>query len=199
MAKTGPKSKDSSISDQFNEDKLHTTKKDIAKAQRQSVLVARKLKREADAKKKLERDIKAAQKKGIIVPGMEGKEPKDVPDDPKDKDNQKSAQQMLSDLRFAYRNAVGPGGKKGKARLVELMKSDNEFKFMVKELTKVEAALLSAQIRKEGPEPAGNQTTFVILKGLEDERSILGLPEQTDFDKQKSILLNPDGTEREKL
>ena len=184
--KTGRRSKDSPISDQFNEDKIGNLNKTglsaiLAGGKKAAKLAKKKV--ETTEEKKFRQEVEKAEKfeKENLV----------------DKDNQKSAQQMLADLRYAYRNSVGAGGRKGKARLVELMKSDAEFKFMVKELTRVETAILSAQIRKEGPEPVGNQTTFVILKGLEDERKILGLPEETDFDKQKSILLNPDGTERE--
>ena len=183
--KTGRRSKDSPISDQFNEDKIGNLNKTglsaiLAGGKKAAKLAKKKV--ETTEEKKFRQEVEKAEKfeKENLV----------------DKDNQKSAQQMLSDLRFAYRNAIGPGGQKGKTRLVELMKSDNEFKFMVKELTRVETAILSAQIRKEGPDvQAGNQMTFVILKGLDDEKSVTG--ELTPEAKQIAILLNPDGSEME--
>jgi hypothetical protein len=123
---------------------------------------------------------------------------KDVADDAGDIDDLKAAQQMLQDLRYAYRNSVGADGKRGKQRLVALMESDAEFKFVVKELLKIEASLMAAQSRKEGSTgESGNQCVFVILKGLETDKEILGLTSETSgLDiKQIQHALNPDGSE----
>lgn len=79
----------------------------------------------------------------------------------------KNAYQMLGDMREAYRR----GG--GKAKLAEFALSDDKtFVFLVKELMKLESALLAAKIRKEAPNTAsaGNQQNFfVVIKGLEQD------------------------------
>lgn len=106
-----------------------------------------------------------------------------------------SAYQMLQDLRHAYRTSVGQSGKRGRSRLVELMEADTEFKFMVKELMKIESALMSARVKKEEVSGVLNQRNFfVILKGLDDDRQIL---DSTQVDKtvdmkQISRAINPD-------
>lgn len=107
----------------------------------------------------------------------------------------KAAYDMLLHMRFAYRNSKGPTGKKGKQRLVELMNNDADFKFAVKELLKIESALLSAKIRKEGDGAVGgsNQNFFVVLKGLETEKTILEAMKDNSVDmKQIQRAMNPD-------
>ena len=105
-----------------------------------------------------------------------GKKIKDLEKEVKDKkkaletvdeaDNDKSAMQMLQDLRYAYRNAVSADGKKGRQRLLDLMKNDVDFKFAMKELMRIEASIASAKVRLR-EDPDSNMTTFVIIKGLE--------------------------------
>jgi len=113
-----------------------------------------------------------------------------------DKDDEKSASKMLQDLRYAYRNAVGPDGKKGRNRLLALLESDAEFKFAVRELVKVDTAIVTAKLRKnEGPEGGvGQQNFFVVLKGLEEEKKFLtaGTEDKTVDMKQIQRAMNPD-------
>lgn len=114
-------------------------------------------------------------------------------------DDLRSAQQMLLDLRYAYRNAKGSDGKlKGRARLLELMKTDSEFKYMVKELLKIEVGLMQAKIKKEegnsGGSGGGNQQNFfVVLKGLEEapQMKIAAGDKSIDM-RQIERAMNPD-------
>ncbi len=113
------------------------------------------------------------------------------------KDDVAQAYQMLQDLRHAYRNALGPNGTRGRTRLLELMKTDPEFKSMVKELIKVETSLVAASIRKQGDGPtggAGTQNFFVVLKGLEEEKNMLpcGQKDKTVDLKQIRDAIDPD-------
>lgn len=81
----------------------------------------------------------------------------------------KNAYQMLGDMRHAYRK----GG--GRTKLAQFTQSDDRnFVFLVKELMKIESALLSAKIRKENSTASGGnqQNFFVVIKGLEDEPQI---------------------------
>ena len=173
--KTGRRSKDSPISDQFNENKVGNLSQKVLKK-------AKKVVESIE-----ERDRRKAEE-------VSRKKEKESATDERDLNHEKSAMQMLADMRWVYRQIAG------RTKLKELCQSDSEFKFLVKELMRIESAILTAQIRKEGPDvSAGNQTTFVILKGLDDEKSILGITEETPESKQISILLNPDGTEREKM
>jgi hypothetical protein len=126
--------------------------------------------------------------------------PPPIPPDQNDIDD-RSANQMLQDLRYAYKNAVGLDGKKGRSRLMELMKSDSEFKFAMKELIKVEVGLMTAKLRaKEDGSALANQMVFVVLKGLEEEKKIMSKLDMGDgaIDmKQISAAINPDGSEYE--
>ena len=78
------------------------------------------------------------------------------------------------------------------------MDDDKEFKFMVKELLKIEASLMAAKIRKEGDtESPGSrqQNFFVVLKGLEEEKKLLsdaGVVDKTVDMKQIQRAINPD-------
>ena len=142
--KTGKSPKDSQIVDGFNRSKKET----ISKLEQQAARVQARLQKETEAKEK--------------------KEKAQVEKD--EREDERSAYQMLKDLRFAYRNAIGKDGKKGKQRLVQLMANDIDFKFAMKELMRIEASLLGAKIRaKDTGGGNGNVTTFVVLKGLHDE------------------------------
>ncbi len=129
-------------------------------------------------------DIKKVKKKGGRPRRGEGKY-----------DNLQAAYDMLLHMRYAYRNSKGPTGAKGRQRLVELMNNDADFKFAVKELLKIESALLAAKIRKEGDGVVGgsNQNFFVVLKGLESERPMLeAMTDKTVDMKQIQKAMNPD-------
>ena len=175
--KTGRRSKDSSISDNFNLDKKGSLNK---KALSRAAEIAKNQQIATEEKK-----LRAAEEEERKVEKENGTEARD-------RDHEKSALQMLADMRWVYRQVAG------RKKLKDLMTSDAEFKFLVKELMRIEAAILSAQIRKDGPKETGNQTTFVILQGLEDEKRF-GVREITDTDRQVSILLNPDGSESENV
>jgi hypothetical protein len=154
--KTGRKSKDRDITENFNTQKKGT--EGIRAIKKQIKTVEQQLQRKKD------QEEKKAQKK---------KEREDEKKIPTEADNEKAALQMLSHLRYAYLNSVGSNGKKGRARLLELMKGDADFKSMMKELIKIETSLASAKIKaKENGITGGNTTTFVILKGLHDTPDI---------------------------
>jgi len=171
----GRPTKDAPISDAFNP---------VKKLARQDIAAFR---RERDAALRKEREAE------VLKSRKKAKADDETPDSEKDLDDEKSAYQMLQDLRYGYRNSVGPGGKKGKQRLVELMESDTEFKFVVKELMKIESALMAAKARKnEEPGGVGQQNFFVILKGLEDEKKFLGPVDKTVDMKQISKAINPE-------
>jgi hypothetical protein len=103
-----------------------------------------------------------------------------------------AAYQMLEDMRWVYKNA-SVDGKTGRKRLQKLMESDREFMTMVKELMKIESALLSARIRKEGDGGlGGGQGFFVILKGLESDNDVLKNAGDGTIDmKQVAHVLDP--------
>lgn len=201
LPKGGKPVKGQSIVDGFNREK-GVSKADIMKA-----------KREARLEKERQRSLKARQAEELAIINNRllklGKqvglpigslpepavEPEPVAVD--ESDDTKSAQDMLQHMRYAYKHSVGPTGKKGRARLVELMETDVEFKFAMKELLKIEAALLTAKIRKEGGDGQGNggqQNFFVVLKGLEADKSIVSAM-QTDKTvdmKQIQQAMNPE-------
>ena len=76
--------------------------------------------------------------------------------------------ETLADLRYAYKYSSGPSGKRGKLRLEELMEDDSIFKFAIRELIKMETAVLVARSKKVEGGGVANQNFFVVLKGLED-------------------------------
>lgn len=182
--------KDEEITDNFNRDKIQ---KPLTMKQKRQINMQKA--RNAKALK-LGRKIDSRDLSNPIEesPAPEPKEPQGKD---KEKDDVKLAYQMLQDLRHAYRYAPGPNGKKGRSRLLELMKSDAEFKSMVKELVKVETSLVAASIRKtgDGPTPGvGTQNFFVVLKGLEEEKTILpcGEEDKTVDLKQIRNAIDPD-------
>ena len=106
--------------------------------------------------------------------------------------SKKSANQMLNDMRWIYR-AVD--GRKKLKKLVQ--DDDKQFVIMVKELMKIEASLLTAQIRKDGEiGGVGPQNFFVVLKGLE-EVSVKGVVDKTVDMKQIQEALNPNAQKYE--
>jgi hypothetical protein len=91
-----------------------------------------------------------------------------LPDEnPTSRRNTKSAYNMLQDMRWVYKNV------RGRDKLKKLVKSDDrQFVTLVKELMKIETALLTAKLRQEATIKAQpvteNNQFFVVLKGLED-------------------------------
>ncbi len=160
--------KDAEITDNFNPEKIQ---KDLTWKEKR--LVNLKKAQAARAAKRLAAANKAAEH-GPDNPKPEKAATQAAKPKTEEPDGDvKLAYQMLQDLRHAYRFSIGPNGKKGRSRLLELMKSDAEFKSMVKELVKVETSLVAASIRKSGEGPGGGPQTqnfFVVLKGLEDEK-----------------------------
>ena len=106
-------------------------------------------------------------------------------------DDIRSANQMLQDMRWVYRKV------KGRDKLKNLVKEDDkQFVFMVKELMKIEASLLTAQIRKEGVDSPGQNGFFVVLKGLENDKNILSVVNDKTINlKQIENALNPSSIE----
>ena len=108
----------------------------------------------------------------------------------------KSAYQMLQDMRWVYRDV------KGRKKLRAMVAGDDrQFVFLVKELMKIEAAVLAAKIRKTDEPISGSQNFFVVLKGLEGDKSML---ESIDINKEGIVgirqmqnILKPDGKEYE--
>lgn len=77
--------------------------------------------------------------------------------------------QILKDMREAYISS------NGKNKLKNMVKNDKDFAVVVKELLKVESALLSAKMKRDGDGDGrtGNSVAvFVIIKGLEDEQRV---------------------------
>jgi hypothetical protein len=110
-----------------------------------------------------------------------------------DLDDGKSPLQMLNDMRNAYAKA---NGSKKLEKLIK--KDDKQFVAMVKELMKIETAILTTKIRAKSEEggKGGGQTVFVILKGLEDEKKIMEIVQDKSVDmKQITQAINPDGTD----
>lgn len=193
--KPGAKPKDSPISDNFNAAKKgNLSQADLKKIKREA-----KLERERQELANLEQQqaLDRVQKRvdqikghiqGLPVPEPEPPEQEDESDD------LKSAYRMLKDLRYAFQNSKGRDGKKGRQRLVSMMETDAEFKFMIKELVRIETALLSAKIRtKEDPDSQTNNMVFVVLKGLEDEKKLAVSMGNIDM-KQIDNALNPNAT-----
>lgn len=205
--------KGSEITSNFNRDKKGGLSKMELKrlaheAKTEKIRIARELKRNEQTYLKLTAKVETVKNKlgmnsELTTPEQSPASdptPPPIPDNIDEIDD-RSANQMLQDLRYAYRNAKNESGKKGRARLMELMKSDTEFKFAMKELIKVEVGLMQAKMRaKEDNSGAANQMVFVVLKGLEEEKKItskLNMGDGAIDVKQISVALNPDGTDYE--
>lgn len=201
----GRPTKDSPISDAFNQLKVGQTltRKDIQTAKRAAKM--EKLQQDEEKRKQREELDRLKAKVEKIAEGVgdvpatpiEPEEQEGVGVDSGSDDDEKSAYQMLQHLRYAYKNSRNSEGKKGRQRLMSLMEADSEFKFFVKELMKIEAALLAAKLRKgedESGNRVGNQNFFVVLKGLEDEKKYLtaGVEDKTVDMKQIARAMNPD-------
>jgi hypothetical protein len=194
VGKSGHNTKDFTISHNFNEKK--------AGGMTQKELKALEHKAKVD-KIRLERELKKQEK--AVVPMSENTpiaspDPSPPPDpnpDPNEEKEAKLANQMLNDLRYAYRHAMGNDGKKGRSRLMELLKSDAEFKFAMKELIKVEIGLVTSKLKAKEAGGNANQMVFVVLKGLKEEEGLYtkeSLEDSVIDMKQVTNATNPDGT-----
>lgn len=155
----GRKPKDKLFKDGFNPMKKGgLTKKEMAAAARQAKL---QIEREKFEKKQKEMEITKLATK-LALAQVEATTPEDViGPDPEEESDDKSANEMLADMRWVYRKV------QGRRRLKALIESDDkQFVFMVKELMKIEAA----KILKTKDDGSVCQTVFVVLKGLEEEK-----------------------------
>ncbi len=172
--KPGVVPKDASLT--FNPDKKNVLVKDTERAKRQ-------IKKESRHNL-----IDPISRKFISKDGVSQKKEKKVLTDAE------SAYQMLQDMRWVYRNV------KGRTKLKQMvLDDDKQFVFMVKELMKIESALMSARVKKEEVSGANQQNFFVVLKGLDDDKKILESTqmENTIDMKQITRALNPDDTSYE--
>ena len=213
----GRPSKDQPISDNFNPTKLgpHVSKATLQKAARQAKIAQIAIQQQGFKAAKTLLDVEAGIAKIKKTTGLDKFEermqesdaaPAPVPatqdappaaeSDKNAKIEESEAHKMLQDLRYAYKNSVGPTGLKGRRRLVELLQNDSEFKFAMKELMRVDTAIITAKLRKgedESGKMVGQQNFFVVLKGLEDgPKQIAGVVDKTVDMKQIERALNPD-------
>lgn len=102
-------------------------------------------------------------------------------------DDKVSTHQMLQDMRSVYKTVGGRG------KLLKLIKDDDKLLMtMVKELLKIESSLLATEIRnKDTNVGGGNQVTFVILKGLQNEDEVMGKKESAIDLEQLADSINP--------
>ena len=217
MAKEGRKTKDAPITDNFNPDKtIKLNRAELAAAKRQVTTERKKVKTAESERRRLRREQKALDKKlleeklrelakiGLAVTEeekeverqeLEKEAVQETQGKPKgSEDDEQSAYQMLQDMRFVYRKV------KGRKKLAELIATDDkQFVFMVKELMKIEAQLMSAKIRaREDLSGTAQQTVFVVLKGLEDVPTILDITGESSIDhRQIASALTPEGGEYE--
>jgi hypothetical protein len=109
-------------------------------------------------------------------------------------DDSNFAFQMLRDMREAYKSV------NGKEKLMALVANDKDFSSMVKELLKVESAILSAKMKeKDNGIGSGSAAVFVIIKGLEDEKRVKEAIKLTDTGvdlEQVMNALNPNAEKR---
>lgn len=214
--KEGRKTKDAPISENFNTDKtIKLNRAALAAAKKEAMSNARKAK-EDDAERKrlrkektaLERKIMREQLIKMAQKGLEATE-EEAENERRElakeaaeaaakegkkavQEDEQSAYQMLLDMRYVYKKVDG------RKKLKTLIASDDkQFVFMVKELMKIEAQLMSAKIRaKEDLNGGAQQTVFVVLKGLEDTPKMLDVTPEDDVDhRQIAAALTPEGSE----
>ena len=201
-AKGGRSRKDQGLVDGFNPQGSPMTARQILEAKRAAKM--QKIRDEQERIKKMEEVAKLKIKKikeGISVAEMEmvkaidaipEPEPQPAPIENIDGDDEKSAHRMLADMRWVYRKVHG------RRKLKELVESDDkQFVSMVKELMKIESALMTANIRKDGDVAVGGgtgqQNFFVVLKGLEDDtKMVSAVLDKTVDMKQITRAMNPD-------
>lgn len=214
--KEGRKTKDAPISENFNTDKtIKLNRAALAAAKKEAMSNARKAK-EDDAERKrlrkektaLERKIMREQLIKMAQKGLEATE-EEAENERRElakeaaeaaakdgkkavQEDEQSAYQMLLDMRYVYKKVDG------RKKLKTLIASDDkQFVFMVKELMKIEAQLMSAKIKaKEDLNGGTQQTVFVVLKGLEGMPKMLDVTPEDDVDhRQIAAALTPEGSE----
>lgn len=214
--KEGRKTKDALISENFNTNKtIKLNRAALAAAKKEAMSNARKAK-EDDAERKrlrkektaLERKIMREQLIKMAQKGLEATE-EEAENERRElakeaaeaaakdgkkavQEDEQSAYQMLLDMRYVYKKVDG------RKKLKTLIASDDkQFVFMVKELMKIEAQLMSAKIRaKEDLNGGAQQTVFVVLKGLEGMPKMLDVTPEDDVDhRQIAAALTPEGSE----
>lgn len=201
-AKGGRYRKDQGLVDGFNPQGSPMTAREILAAKRAAKMEKIRLEQERIRNLEAAAKIKVKQiKDKISVAEMEmvkaidaipEPEPLPAPIENIDGDDEKSAHQMLADMRWVYRKVHG------RKKLKELVEGDDkQFVSMVKELMKIEAALMTAKIRKDGDVGSngggvGQQNFFVVLKGLEEGlKNAVVIDKSVDM-KQITRAMNPD-------
>jgi hypothetical protein len=170
--------KSQAIDDGFNKEKLGIPKGLSRAAKVKAFAEESKRKRDAKAVREAAATVERLKKSVGIEKEYEDSSVSPVLDNKGGlvEDDGRSAYQMLQDLRYAYKHSEGEDGKKGKPRLVELMKSDSEFKYFVRELMKIEASLLAVKLRRNEEadgSKSSQQNFFVVLKGLEGDKQLV--------------------------
>lgn len=196
--KGGAVPKDKKFTEEINKsksNKLNRNELRAAKLQKQKEELER-LKQEKELQK-LASDLEKAKRKLGVDGATQDEYANEIddslatpPTDPQDEDDVKSAYRMLQDMRWVYRNV------RGRKKLKDLvMTDDKQFVTLVKELMKIEAQLMSAEIRsKEAGNAGGQNTVFVVLKGLQDDpRLSVGSVKSGTVDfRQISHVLDPE-------
>ena len=181
----GHRSKDAAITDNFNTDKnIKPTKDDMDRALAQ----AETAELEAEIEPHSDREPAISPDEEYILMGEYA-----------ENEDAKSAYAMLEDMRAVYQE-VG-----GRERLMGMVNAggvggDKQFMALAKDLMKVELSILSATIRKSsltkgvGGEGGGGQNFFVVLKGLENEKSLVDqlIGDKTVDISQIKAAINPD-------
>lgn len=190
----GPKSKDVSITEGFNRSKKGMSKAEQARAKREAK--AREL-ADAEKRKSAEGELDRLADRAAKLRDQLGLDAELEPENAgtaRVDDADASSDEMIRDLRWAYRTGLG------KRKLKEMMKDDKLGLPLIRELVKVEVAYLTAKLRqKEELKPEQQQQVFVVIRGLEDEKKFdveVSKGEAVDM-RQIQHALNPDGTEYE--
>ena len=161
----GGQPKDKVLMDGFNTKKRGNLSKELLRKAK-----LEKARQDAERNKQ-ERELQELEAQVKAARNALGKSPKEATEPPPDHnepsdldhDDAKSAYQMLQDMRWVYKNV------KGRQRLKELCADDKQFLFMVKELMKIEAGLMSTKIKRNEDGEGGQQTVFVVMRGLLDD------------------------------
>lgn len=188
MGRPGRKPKDKKITDKVNPRKKYSLK-ELRELQKQKSLLDM-VRAKANEDKNREKAISATTEGG----GEEDKKKKGRGKRPKNLEGNFNYK-MLSDMRWVY---LQLGGKE---ELKKFVKGDPKaYELMVKEMMKMESALMAAKVRKEALNDgivSGN--VFVVLKGLEDaervNRIIPGANGEGTIDMRSiGSVLSPDGS-----
>lgn len=176
LAKGGPPTKDREITENFNKEKLGIKKRDMSRAQRQAIAEKaieriRKQLRTGSKRKSLECSEPNPTEEKPDIPqstqeALKPEQKKKTPP-PEEDDDLGSARQMIDDMRWVYKQL------RGKNKLKELMEGDKEFVTLVKELMKIEAAIMTSKLKREDATGSGAPGFFVVLKGLETDTDIV--------------------------